>query len=196
MTKKPAISLRPNPNGDRPGVDSTAYVDPSAQVIGNVHIGPEVYIGPNAVIRADESDDTGYVQPVVIESGCNVQDGAIVHALAGTQVRIGPRTSLAHGCIIHGPCIIGECCFVGFRAVVFNATLGDGVFLDTSAVVQGVDLPANALVGPGVVVSSKEDAEKQVAATSQADMRFREDVVAANRALADGYGRLFMKARR
>ena len=195
MTKKPAISLRPNPNGDRPGVDSTAYVDPSAQVIGNVHIGPEVYIGPNAVIRADESDDTGYVQPVVIESGCNVQDGAIVHALAGTQVRIGPQTSLAHGCIIHGPCIIGECCFVGFRAVVFNATLGDGVFLDTSAVVQGVDLAANALVPPGVVVSSEEDAAKQVGTTSQADMRFRENVVSANQALADGYGRLFMKTR-
>ncbi len=195
MTEKPAISLRPNPNGDWPDVDSTAYVDPSAQVIGNVHIGPEVYIGPNAVIRADESDDTGYVQPVVIESGCNVQDGAIVHALAGTQVRIGPQTSLAHGCIIHGPCIIGECCFVGFRAVVFNATLGDGVFLDTSAVVQGVDLAANALVPPGVVVSSEEDAAKQVGTTSQADMRFRENVVSANQALADGYGRLFMKTR-
>ncbi len=186
-------SLRCNPNGDWPGVDPTAYVDPSAQVIGNVHIGPKVYIGPNAVIRADESDGNGDVKPVVIESGCNVQDGAIVHALAGTQVRIGPHTSLAHGCIVHGPCKIGEWCFVGFRAVVFNTTLGDGVFIDTSAVVQGVDLPANALVGPGVVVSSKEDAAKQVGMTSQANVRFREDVVAANQTLADGYSRLSMK---
>ena len=189
------MPLRCNPNGDRPIVDSTAYVDPTAQVIGNVHIGAEVYIGPNAVIRADESDDNGDVKPVVIGSGCNVQDGVIVHALAGTQVRIGPRTSLAHGCIIHGPCIIGEWCFVGFRAVVFNAALGDGVFVDTSAVVQGVDLAANALVPPGVVVLSEEDAAKQVGTTSQADMRFREDVVSANQALADGYGRLSMKAR-
>ncbi len=196
MEKSSNMPFRCNPNGDLPVVDSTAYVDPSAQVIGNVHIGPEVYIGPNAVIRADESDDNGDVQPVVIESGCNVQDGAIVHALAGTQVRIGPRTSLAHGCIVHGPCIIGEWCFVGFRAVVFNAALGDGVFVDTSAVVQGVDLAANALVPPGVVVLSEEDAAKQVRTTSQADMRFRENVVTANRALADGYGRLFMKARR
>ena len=158
-----------------------------------MHIGPEVYIGPNAVIRADESDDNSDVQPVVIESGCNVQDGVIVHALAGTQVRIGAQTSLAHGCIIHGPCVIGEWCFVGFRAVVFNAALGDGVFVDTSAVVQGVDLPANALVGPGVVVSSKEDAAKHVGTTSQANVSFREDVVAANQALADRYSRLFMK---
>ena len=193
MEKSSNTCIRCNPNGDLPGVDSTAYVDPSAQVIGNVHIGPEVYIGPNAVIRADESDDNSDVQPVVIESGCNVQDGVIVHALAGTQVRIGARTSLAHGCIIHGPCVIGEWCFVGFRAVVFNAALGDGVFVDTSAVVQGVDLPANALVGPGVVVSSKEDAAKQVGTTSQANARFREDVVAANRTLADGYGRISMK---
>jgi carbonic anhydrase/acetyltransferase-like protein (isoleucine patch superfamily) len=193
MEKSSNASLRCNPNGDLPDVDPTAYVDPSAQVIGNVHIGPKVYIGPNAVIRADESDGNGDVQPVVIESGCNVQDGVIVHALAGTQVRIGARTSLAHGCIIHGPCIFGEWCFVGFRAVVFDATLGDGVFIDTSAVVQGVDLPANALVGPGVVVSSKEDAAKQVGTTSQANVRFREDVVAANQTLADGYGRLSMK---
>ncbi len=57
-------------------------------------------------------------------------------------------------------------------------------------------MPANALVGPGVVVSSKEDAAEHVGTTSQANVRFREDVVAANRALADGYGRLFMKARR
>ena len=194
MEKSSNTCIRCNPNGDLPGVDSTAYVDPSAQVIGNVHIGPEVYIGPNAVIRADESDDNSDVQPVVIESGCNVQDGVIVHALAGTQVRIGAQTSLAHGCIIHGPCVIGEWCFVGFRAVVFNTTLGDGVFVDTSAVVQGVDLPANALVPPGVVVSSKEDAAKQVGTTSQANVRFRENVVTANQTLADGYGRLFMKA--
>ncbi len=193
MEESPNMCSRCNPNGDLPDVDSTAYVDPSAQVIGNVHIGPEVYIGPNAVIRADESDGNGNVQPVVIESACNVQDGVIIHALGGTQVRIGPRTSLAHGCIIHGSCIIGEWCFVGFRAVVFNATLGDGVFVDTSAVVQGVDLAANALVPPGVVVSSEADAAKQVGTTSQANVRFREDIVAANRALADGYGRIFVK---
>ena len=196
MEKISNTSLRCNPNGDWPDVDPTAYVDPSAQVIGNVHIGPKVYIGPNAVIRADESDDNGDVQPVVIDAGCNVQDGVIIHALAGTQVRIGPRTSLAHGCIIHGPCITGEWCFVGFRAVVFNTTLGDGVFVDTSAVVQGVDLAANALVPSGVVVSSEEDTARHVGTTSQANARFREDVVTANRALADGYSRLFMKARR
>jgi len=193
MEKIPNTSLRCNPNGDLPDVDPTAYVDPSAQVIGNVHIGPKVYIGPNVVIRADESDANGDVQPVVIESGCNVQDGVIVHALGGTQVRIGAQTSLAHGCIIHGPCIMGQWCFVGFGAVVFNATLGDGAFIDTSAVVQGVDLPANALVGPGVVVSSKEDAAKYVGTTSQANVRFREDVIAANQNLADGYGRLSAK---
>ncbi len=195
MTKKPAISLRPNPNGDWPLVDSTAYVDPTAQIIGNVHVGPRVYIGPNAVVRADEADSRGNVMPIEVAPECNLQDGVIIHALGGTQVTIGQRTSLAHGCIIHGPCIIGECCFVGFRAVVYNAALGDGVFVDTSAVVQGVDLAANTLVPPGVVVLSEDDAAKQVRTMSQADMRFREDVVSANRALADGYGRLSMKAR-
>ncbi len=91
MEKSSNTCFRCNPNGDLPGVDSTAYVDPSAQVKGNVHVGPEVYIGPNAVIRADEPDDNGDVKPVVIESGCNVQDGAIVHALVGTTSQADMR---------------------------------------------------------------------------------------------------------
>ena len=109
MTKKPAISFRSNPNGNRPQVDSTAYIDPTAQIIGNVHIGTRVYIGPNAVVRADETDDKGQVQSIEIGDECNIQDGVIVHALGGTHVTIGRQTSLAHGCIIHGPCTLGVC---------------------------------------------------------------------------------------
>ncbi len=190
MEKSSNMPLRRNPNGDLPNVDSTAYVDPSAQVIGNVHVGAEVYIGPNAVIRADESDDNGDVKPVVIGSGCNVQDGAIVHALAGTQVTIGQRTSLAHGCIVHGPCNLGQGCFIGFRAVIYNTTLGDGVFIGTSAVVQGIDLAANTLVPASVAVLSREDVARLLSATSRADCEFMERIATTNLALAQGYIRL------
>jgi carbonic anhydrase/acetyltransferase-like protein (isoleucine patch superfamily) len=54
MRKNLDISLRPNRNGDWPRVDSTAYIDPAAQIIGNVHVGAEVFVGPNAVVGADE----------------------------------------------------------------------------------------------------------------------------------------------
>ncbi len=188
MTEKPAISLRPNPNGDWPQVDPTAYIDPTAQIIGKVYIGPEVFIGPNAVLRADETDDKGQVQPIEIAAQCNVQDGVIIHALAGTKVTVGPRTSLAHACIIHGPCVIGHSCFIGFRAVVYKAALGNGVFVNAAAVVQGVDLVTNSLVPPATVaVLSREDVARLVTTTSPADCEFMENIVNANLALTKGY---------
>jgi carbonic anhydrase/acetyltransferase-like protein (isoleucine patch superfamily) len=59
MTAGARNSIRPNPHGDWPQIDSNAYINLTAQIIGNVRIGPHVYIGPNAVIRADETDDKG-----------------------------------------------------------------------------------------------------------------------------------------
>ena len=57
--------VRPNPSGDWPEIDLTAFVDPTALIIGNVCIGPNVYVGPQTVIRADEIDVKGKVYPVV-----------------------------------------------------------------------------------------------------------------------------------
>ena len=190
MTKKRATSLRHNPNGDWPQVEPTAYIDPTAQIIGKVHIGPEVFIGPNAVVRADETDDKGQVQPIEIGPQCDVQDGVIIHALGGTQVTVGQRTSLAHGCIIHGPCTIGQGCFIGFRAVIYNATLEDGAFIDAGAVVQGVDLVANSFVPATVAVLSREDVVRLVSTTSPANCEFMGKIVNANLAIAKGYLRL------
>ncbi|HEG44489.1 MAG TPA: carbonate dehydratase [Phycisphaerales bacterium] len=182
--------IRPNTNGDLPKVDPTAYIDPSAQVIGNVHIGAEVFVGPNAVVRADESDAKGQVHSIEIGAECNIQDGVIIHALGGTSVTIGERTSLAHGCVVHGPCTIGKECFIGFRAVVYKAALADGVFVNASAVVQGVDLVANAFVPSGAIVSSSNDVSQLVSTTSKADREFSEKIVTANLALTKGYRQL------
>ena len=187
MTEDLKKTIRPNPNGDWPKVDPTAYIDPTAQIIGNVHIGTEVFIGPNAVVRADEYDDKGQAQPIKIGSQCNVQDGVIIHALGGTQVTIGQQTSLAHGCIIHGPCTIGQGCFIGFRAVVYKALLEDGVFISAGAVVQGIDLAANSFVPAAVAILSGEDVTTLVSTTSPTDCEFMKKVVNANLALTKGY---------
>lgn len=190
MRRNSDILLQPNPNGDWPQVDPTAYIDPTAKIVGKVHIGPEVFIGPNAVVRADETDDKGQVQPIEIQAQCNVQDGVIIHALGGTQVTVGQRTSLAHGCIIHGPCTLGQDCFIGFRAVVYKASLENGVFISTSAVVQGVNLVANAFVPPAVAVLAREDVVKLVGTTSSVEHEFMKRIVNANLALTKGYLRL------
>lgn len=187
MRSNSNISLRPNPNGDWPQVDSTAYIDPTAQIIGKVYIGTKVFVGPNAVIRADEADDEGEVKPIEIGPECNVQDGVIIHALAGTTVTVGRRSSLGHGCIIHGPCTLGESCFIGFNAVIYDTILGDGVFVGTSAVVQQIELVPKSLVPPAVSVLCREHVVRFVSTTSPTEREFMEKVVAANLNLPKGY---------
>ena len=140
----------------RPRIARTAYVHPSAVLIGRVVVGSGVFIGPHAVIRADEPGPDGRVQPIVVGDGANVQDGVVIHALGGTGVRIGPRASISHAAVVHGPCKIGSGCFIGFNAVVFNAVLGDGVIVMHLALVEGVRVPAGHMVPPATVLCSKE----------------------------------------
>ena len=177
--------IRPNPRGDWPEIDPTAYIDPTAQVIGRVRIGPRVFVGPNAVLRADEVPAGGDVTPIVVEAECNVQDGVIVHALAGAEVTIGQRTSLAHGAIVHGPCSLGEGCFVGFGAVVFRANVSAGVFIAARAVVEAVDIPPNTFVPPLTLIS--QDQPGQLRKTNPRQREFMQGVIQANLKLAEGY---------
>ncbi|MCA1792844.1 MAG: hypothetical protein LC660_03045 [Desulfobacteraceae bacterium] len=78
-----------NHAGDKPIVHATATIHPSAVVIGNVQIGEKVFVGPNAVIRADEPCPEGKVEAIVIGSEVNIQDGVIIHALGGSPVLVG-----------------------------------------------------------------------------------------------------------
>jgi carbonic anhydrase/acetyltransferase-like protein (isoleucine patch superfamily) len=184
------ISLRPDPFGNWPKVDPTAYIDPTAQIIGAVHIGPTVFVGPGAVVRADEADAQGKVSPVHVGPECNIQDGVIIHALGGTGVTIGRRTSLGHGCIVHGPCTLGKGCFIGFGAHLFDATLGDGVYISMAAVVQGVELAEKSLVPASVAILSRDHVLRFVGTTSPTERMFMEKVVASNLTLVQGYNRL------
>lgn len=188
MADSPIASLRANPNGDTPKVDPSAYIDPTALLIGNVHIGPHVYIGPNAVIRADETDNAGKVAPIKIAEGSNVQDAVIIHALAGTGITVGKKTSLAHGCVVHGPCSIGDNCFIGFRAVIFKSNIANNVMVSHAAVVQGFDIQENSLVPTARSILSKDDTVcLKTIAKKHKD--FMKKVIAANLTLAKGYNK-------
>lgn len=159
--------IQRNHAGDKPRVDATAFIHPSAVVIGNVLIGAKVFVGPNAVIRADEPCPKGKVEAIVIESEVNIQDGAILHTLGGSPVRIGKGSSLAHGAVIHGPCDVGNNCFVGFRSVVFNAFLGPGVVIQHQALVEGVTIPEGMHVPSMAGVLTEEDVRKLNPASSE-----------------------------
>jgi carbonic anhydrase/acetyltransferase-like protein (isoleucine patch superfamily) len=165
----------------RPTISPSAFVSASAVVIGNVMIGDDVLVAPNATIRADEPGSL-----VVIGPGCNVQDNAVVHALGGSTAEVRPGSTLGHGCIVHGPCVIGERCFIGFGSIVFASELGDGCFVLHRAVVHNVVVPGQRMVGNGVVV----DNDDGVAALEEVPQRlssFAAKVVEVNRCLAHEY---------
>jgi carbonic anhydrase len=182
--------IRPNFLGDWPKIDPTAFVDPSAQIMGNVHIGPDVYVGPLTVIRADEADPDGKVHPVIIGSGSYVQDGVIIHARAGTQVRIGSSTNLAHGVIIHGPSLIGEGCFLALRVTIYNSTLEDAVWVGIGAIIMRATVPSHTMIPAGSMVHSSNDV-RNYRFTNEKEIEYQKRIFSATAAVRDGYRKLF-----
>jgi carbonic anhydrase/acetyltransferase-like protein (isoleucine patch superfamily) len=144
-----------SPQGDYPKIDKTAYVVPTAVIIGKVKIGKNVFVAPGAVIRADEPGSS-----IVIDDNCNVQDRVIIHALKGSLVLVRKNTSLAHGCIIHGPCRIGKNCFVGFGSVVFDAQIGDRVIIKHLSCVEKVKILSGKVVTSGRLIDNQKDADR------------------------------------
>lgn len=104
-------------DGFIPVVHESAFVHPQAAVTGNVIIGRDVYVGPGAAIRGDWGG-------VVIEDGCNVQEGCVIHMFPGVTVVLEESAHLGHGAVVHGA-RIGRNTLVGMNAVVMdNAVVG------------------------------------------------------------------------
>ncbi|HET7737108.1 MAG TPA: gamma carbonic anhydrase family protein [Tepidiformaceae bacterium] len=121
--------------GDKvPQVDPTAFIAPTASIVGDVRIGPGASVWYNAVVRGD----TSYVE---IGAGANVQDGAVIHGRAGMPSLIGEEASIAHNCVIHGATI-------GPRALIANGA----IVLDEAVVEAGALVAAGSVVLPGMVV--------------------------------------------
>lgn len=133
--------IRKNPSGDLPVVHESAFVDPTAILCGKVVVEANVFIGPYAVIRADEVDEQGGMEPILIGAGSNIQDGVVIHCKAGGGVTIGQSSSIAHRSIVHGPCKVGNNVFIGFNSVLFNCTVGDGSVVRHNSVVEGCHVP-------------------------------------------------------
>ncbi len=106
-------------DGIRPVVHASAFVHPGATIIGNVVIGPDVYVGASAAIRGDWGG-------IVIEDGCNVQETCVIHSFPGVTVRLESGAHIGHGAVIHGA-RIGRNALIGINAVVMDrATVGAG----------------------------------------------------------------------
>ena len=104
-----------------PEVSETAFIDPTAIICGKVIIEDNVFIGPYAVIRADEVNEQGDMEAIVIKRDTNIQDGVVIHSKAGAAVTIGERSSIAHRSIIHGPCEVSDDVFAELEKVLSKA---------------------------------------------------------------------------
>ena len=146
-----------------PRIDPTAFIGPFSTVIGDVTIGANVLIAPNATIRADEGT------PFFIGPNSNIQDGVILHGLHEGRVvvdgkefsiYIGEKVTCAHGCIIHGPCKLENGVFVGFNVIILNAVVGEGSFVSNgAAVTDGVMIAPNRFVPPGALIDTQQKAD-------------------------------------
>lgn len=181
--------IRKNPSGDLPIVAESAFVDPTAIICGKVIIGENVFIGPYAVIRADEVDGLGEMEPITIGDNSNIQDGVVIHSKSGARVEIGENTSIAHRSIVHGPCKVGSNVFIGFNSVLFNCEVGAGSVVRHNSVVEGCVVPENFHIPSTSNIKGDEDLATIEVVEADASS-FSEDVAQTNVRLVQGYKKI------
>ena len=127
--------------GAAPVVDPSAYVHSSAQVVGDVQIGPHSSVWFHAVVRGD-------VHWIRIGSRTNVQDNATLHVTNGRHpTTLGDEVTVGHNAVLHG-CTIGHRCLVGIGAIVLDrCVVGDDCLIGAGAL-----LTPGAAVAPGQLV--------------------------------------------
>ena len=144
-------------NGVTPVVHPTAYVHPSAVLIGDVFVGPRCYIGPQAVMRGDFGR-------LILEEGANLQDTCVMHGFPGKDTVVEANGHIGHGAVLHG-CHVGRNAMVGMNAVVMDEAM----------------VGADSIVGAGAFVKARmEIAPRSLVAGSPAKVlrELRDDEIA------------------
>lgn len=154
--------------GKRPTLpaDGSAWIAPSADLIGDAVLGEGVTIWFGAVIRADNT-------PIVIGARSNVQEGAMLHSDPGQPLTVGEGVTIGHHAILHG-CTVGDNVLVGMGATILNgAVIGRDSLVGAGALVtEGKSFPPGSLI---------------VGVPAQARRDLSPEAIAALRASATGY---------
>ena len=143
--------------GVRPTIAPSAYVDESAQVIGDVVIGDESSVWMNAVVRGD-------VNTIRIGRRTNIQDGTVVHVMREPShpTVVGDEVTVGHGVILHG-CTVADRCLIGMGAILLNGSSvgADCIVAAGTLLTEGAAVPPRSLVmgSPGKVRRALTDGE-------------------------------------
>lgn len=136
-----------------PKVDASAWAAPSADIIGNVHIGEDSSIWFGCVLRAD-------VNAIRIGNRTNIQDLSMIHTDVHTQTIIGDDVTIGHKVMLHG-CTVENGCLIGMSATILDdAVIGEGSIVGANSLVtQGKKFPPRSLImgSPAKVVKSLDD---------------------------------------
>ena len=142
-------------DGVVPIVDSTAFVHPTAVLIGKVIVGPDCYIGPCASLRGDFGQ-------ILVKAGANIQDSCTLHSFPDKSTVVEENGHIGHGAVLHG-CIVRRDAMVGMKAVILDgAEIGVQSIVGACALVStGTRIaPRSLVIGvPAQVVRQLDDDE-------------------------------------
>ena len=143
--------------GKQPTKADSAWVAPSADVIGDVVLGEDVSVWFGAVIRGDNNR-------IPIGARSNVQEGAMLHSDPGAPLSVGEDCTIGHHAILHG-CTIGDRVLVGMGATILNnAVIGDDCIVGANALVtEGKSFPPGSLIVGAPARAVKQLDERTIA---------------------------------
>lgn len=140
-----------------PVIDPSAYVHPTAVLIGDVIIGENCYVGPNACLRGDFGH-------IVLKAGANVQDTCVMHGFPERDTVVEENGHIGHGAVLHS-CIVRRGALVGMNAVVMDeAEVGEQSIVAACAFVPaGMRIPPRTLVAGMPAKVKRELSEAEIA---------------------------------
>ena len=126
--------------GREPSVHESAFIAPTATIVGEVTVEEGASVWYGAIIRADFS-------PVIVRKGANVQGGAVLHGPPDQTTEVGPGATVAHNCVVHGAQLGAESLVANGAIVLDGAKIGAGSLVAAGAVVPaGMEIPEGVLV--------------------------------------------------
>ncbi|MBN2859289.1 MAG: gamma carbonic anhydrase family protein [Sphaerochaetaceae bacterium] len=142
-------------NEHTPHISESAYVAPSAVIIGEVSLADNTSLWPHVTVRGDMAS-------ITVGEGSNIQDNSVVHVNTDLPTSIGKNVTVGHGAIIHG-CTIGDTCLIGMGAIILDgAVIGDESIVGAgSLVTPGKSFPSRSMIigSPARVIRELSDEE-------------------------------------